>query len=193
VTAGDDSSVTLAWDPTGDDGDVGRPAVYLVHAAQSPLTDATFDIAPVQTVHPAGASGGESQRLMGLVRHARYWFAVQAMDSAGNRSGISNVVSTWVTPLAGRAFTLEPLARPAHAPVELLWQWAAAPPGAAHRIELFDLAGRLRRTLDAGTGTEGSVHWDGRDDDGRRAPAGVYFARFRSAGFETTTRLVLVR
>ncbi len=49
---------------------------------------------------------------------------------------------------------------------------------AARRIEIVDVAGRVMRILGHGERT-----WDGRDDGGRRVPAGVYFAR--SAGGRT--------
>lgn len=43
---------------------------------------------------------------------------------------------------------------------------------AAQRIEIVDAAGRVVRSLGHGACT-----WDGRDDGGRRVPAGAYFAR----------------
>lgn len=51
----------------------------------------------------------------------------------------------------------------------------------AAAIELIDLAGRRvwRRALPAGTL---QVEWDGRDDAGRAAASGVYFARLSDAG-----------
>ncbi len=47
------------------------------------------------------------------------------------------------------------------------------------RIRLYDVAGRLVRTLADRTVAPGAydARWDGRDDAGRAAPRGVYFAR----------------
>jgi hypothetical protein len=62
----------------------------------------------------------------------------------------------------------------------------ARPAGAAGRIELFDVSGRLRLRLDVPPGSTGAA-WDG------RAPAGVYFARFTDGSTECSTRIVKVR
>lgn len=67
-----------------------------------------------------------------------------------------------------------------------------ATPGRA-TVELFDAAGRRVRTLidaslDAGVH---QVEWDGADDSGNRAGAGVYFYRLTSGGSVQSRRLVL--
>jgi hypothetical protein len=67
-------------------------------------------------------------------------------------------------------------------------------PRAAHvRLELFDAAGRLVRTLvDSELAAAGhAVDWDGRDNAGRRLATGVYFARLEAAGTTQTRKLVL--
>ncbi len=59
-------------------------------------------------------------------------------------------------------------------------------------LELFDLAGRRVRTLVSEERAAGGhdVWWDGRDQAGQRAAAGIYFARMRAATFEARTRFV---
>jgi hypothetical protein len=62
-------------------------------------------------------------------------------------------------------------------------------------IEIFDLTGRLVRTLlsapvPAGAG---SVSWDGRGGEGRTLPAGVYLVRLRLAGKSVTQKVQLMR
>lgn len=59
-------------------------------------------------------------------------------------------------------------------------------PGAV--VDVFDVAGRLVRTLAA---AGGEARWDGSGLDGRRAPAGVYFGRESTRG--ATARVVLLR
>lgn len=46
-------------------------------------------------------------------------------------------------------------------------------------VTVHDVAGRVVRRIAAPSGT---AEWDGRAEDGRVLPAGVYFARFREAG-----------
>ncbi|MBN2169921.1 MAG: choice-of-anchor D domain-containing protein, partial [Candidatus Krumholzibacteriota bacterium] len=63
------------------------------------------------------------------------------------------------------------------------------------RLAVFDVAGRLVRTLHDGPATagDGSLIWDGRDDAGRPAGTGVYFVRMQAAGFAASRKLVLLR
>ncbi len=60
------------------------------------------------------------------------------------------------------------------------------------RLTVLDLAGRRLATLADGIETAGehSVSWSGRDAAGRRAPAGVYFARLEVGKVERGVRLV---
>ncbi len=63
------------------------------------------------------------------------------------------------------------------------------------RVDLFSVDGRRVRALlderrDAGLHT---VRWDGRDDSGRMAAAGIYFVRASAGGNGASTRIVLVR
>lgn len=64
-------------------------------------------------------------------------------------------------------------------------------PGRA-TLALYDLAGRRVRALLAGERPAGPqrVAWDGRDEGGREAAAGVYFARLEYGGRALTRRIV---
>jgi flagellar hook assembly protein FlgD len=55
----------------------------------------------------------------------------------------------------------------------------AAGTGATSVLAIYDVAGRIRRTLRLATGdtTARTLTWDGRDDSGDAVPAGIYFAR----------------
>ena len=70
--------------------------------------------------------------------------------------------------------------------------WAAGGPGRVV-LTVVDLAGRTVRTLidedrpSAGPGVE---EWDGRADDGRLVPAGVYWARLRWPGGADRRRII---
>jgi hypothetical protein len=67
--------------------------------------------------------------------------------------------------------------------------------GEAIRLAMFDASGRRVRTLIDRMLAPGAhrVTWDGRDEEGRPAPAGVYFARLHSRQGETSRKLVLTR
>jgi flagellar hook assembly protein FlgD len=68
--------------------------------------------------------------------------------------------------------------------------------GAARsEVTLFDVRGRLVRRIADGSYEAGlqSAVWDGRDGEGRRVAAGLYFLRAKSAGEERTLKLVVAR
>ena len=62
-------------------------------------------------------------------------------------------------------------------------------------VGVFDVAGRLVRTLHEGMMSAGqhTLTWDGRDDAGRRLGAGVYLVRFSAGGRIETRTVRLVR
>jgi YD repeat-containing protein len=64
------------------------------------------------------------------------------------------------------------------------------------KLRVFDLQGRLIRTLIHAEVLAPGRHdavWNGRDDTGRQAAAGVYFYRLEAGEFRETKRMVLVR
>jgi len=58
------------------------------------------------------------------------------------------------------------------------------------RLAVYDVAGRLIREVDRGVREAGSrtVFWDGADGNGRRAGAGVYFARLSIGATQVVAR-----
>ncbi len=70
------------------------------------------------------------------------------------------------------------------------------PQDAVVDVRVFDVAGRLVRTLaDAELQTAGpkSLTWNGRDDGGRDVASGVYFFRANIGGESMERRAVLLR
>ena len=63
------------------------------------------------------------------------------------------------------------------------------------RIEIFDMAGRIVRTLFSGDSTGGShsVSWNGDDGDGVPLAGGIYLIRIQSGGVSATRPCVLLR
>lgn len=62
-------------------------------------------------------------------------------------------------------------------------------------LEIFDITGRLVRTITAGTLSAGRHErvWDGRDDGGGRASSGVYICRLASGGRVATSKILLLK
>jgi hypothetical protein len=62
-------------------------------------------------------------------------------------------------------------------------------------VRIFDLTGRLVRTLVDETLLEGSYArlWDGRDQSGRQAASGAYYVRLEAAGELATRKIMLLK
>ena len=63
------------------------------------------------------------------------------------------------------------------------------------RVEVYDLQGRLVKTVFDGIGTPGvnEAVWTGTDEAGTEVGSGVYFLRLRADGQEHSSRMVLLR
>ena len=199
ITAHDDSSVTLAWTATGDDGLVGTPASYTLAASPSAIDVGNFDSAPVLFTRAAtiAAGGAESQTLTGLSPGQSYHFRLRATDHADLQSGLSNEVLATTDvggAIRGRVgIDVAVRGNPSGLPVTLDWQAANSAGAAGQSLSIHDLSGRLVRRLPVGNGANGSAQWDGRDGDGVSLRSGLYFVRLDSAGNHAQARLVLTR
>ncbi|HVL89167.1 MAG TPA: S8 family serine peptidase [Actinomycetota bacterium] len=90
-----ESSVTLSWTATGDDGAVGRASFYDIRYSTTPISAANFDAAtPVPNApEPLPSGSAESFAVTGLVPNTQHYFAVKAIDDGANYGPISNVPS----------------------------------------------------------------------------------------------------
>lgn len=71
----------------------------------------------------------------------------------------------------------------------------ALPRPTAVRLDVYDVSGRLVRTLVDETRPEGrhTVVWNGRRADGTPLPSGVYFMRLSAGDFQQSRKIVLMR
>ncbi|MFH1501813.1 MAG: FlgD immunoglobulin-like domain containing protein [Candidatus Eisenbacteria bacterium] len=69
----------------------------------------------------------------------------------------------------------------------------ALPRGAGGRLNVYDLSGRLVRTLWRGDGGERAVVWNGRDESGIPVGTGVYFVELSSPAGADRAKLVVLR
>jgi hypothetical protein len=92
VAAVTDTSVTLTWTATGDNGSVGRAGAYVLKHLGTTITESNFTAATVVPGLPAPQDAGltESFTVNGLDSTLLYYFAIRADDEDGNRSPVSN-------------------------------------------------------------------------------------------------------
>ena len=92
----------VQWTPTGDDGPHGAATAYEFRSAATPLTPETWDAATPATSSPT-PTGDHLQCLIDAPSAAApLYVALRAIDDAGNRSHLSNVVSA--SPAGGRTW-----------------------------------------------------------------------------------------
>jgi hypothetical protein len=92
VTAVTATDITLEWTASGDDGDKGTASSYQLKRSGSAIDASNF--AAATTVAgvpgPGGAGSAELFTVTGLDSNLTYYFALRAVDEAGNASPVSN-------------------------------------------------------------------------------------------------------
>jgi hypothetical protein len=175
------SSVTLQWTAPGDDGQFGVATRYEVRYATEPITAATWKAATVvaDTPHPQAAGKREKLKVKGLDSGTKYWFAVRAVDDAGNWSPLSNVPARTAPDPVFVAEAIQttlspPWPCPSRGPVQLAMTLAN---DSDVDVEVYDVGGRRLLWLAAGTYPAGTttLRWNFLDAMGRRMPIGTYF------------------
>ena len=64
------------------------------------------------------------------------------------------------------------------------------------RLNIFDVTGRLVRTLVDGKSLQAGPHtalWDGRDGAGRSVASGTYFARMEAGSWKQDARVTILK
>lgn len=115
-----------------------------------------------------------------------------AIDDVILYSGTTPIVGVGAGASSARLAFRTPWPNPSRDDVRLTLTLPASGPA---DVEVVDLAGRRVATLHRGAATAGalSLHWDGRNETGGVAPAGVYYARARVGGEIAETRFVRLR
>lgn len=68
----------------------------------------------------------------------------------------------------------------------------SSPVEAEIQISIFDISGRLMRTVPPGDGGEGSALWDGYDQYGRKMPGGIYICVLSAGSYSVLRKITLL-
>jgi hypothetical protein len=120
-------------------------------------------------------------------------FLVAPLDSTPARVRIGSVVGTGGAPSGHLpAPTVAAATNPVRGGVELR---ISSPDPGVQRLRVCDLAGRTIRRVDDGRFGAGSrsAYWNGRDDQGNKVPAGVYWLYLEANGRLARGRVVLLK
>ena len=190
-------ALVLRWsvpqDRAGASFRIWREEVGLVEPGAVPGPDAVpIVMESIGPVSPGGTDYIHHDLTAERGRRLAYWI----QDGAGEFAG------PWLGMRGGPADRprLRVLGNPFVTSARLVW---SAPSGTQVDISIYDAAGRRIRDLPANPPSavvspsmmRGEVVWDGRDQQGRSVPGGVYWARqiTRPHGDEQSVRLLRLR
>jgi hypothetical protein len=174
----------LRWDPC-EESDFQYFRVYR-------STDPGFEPGPGNLVDAtAGTEWTDPEYDVGGV-----YYKITALDHAGNESAPASPESTTgsdenPTP---RVFALHQNAPNPFNP-ETVIRYDVPAPGGTVNLSVYDVSGRLVRTLVDAVQTAGrhSVRWNGKNGQGLSVASGVYFCLMTAPGFAEQRKLVIVR
>ncbi len=119
-----------------------------------------------------------------------YFYKIAALSASGHEEllGVAQATAGGPVLLSVRRSKPNPFDRQAELSFTL-------PRASAVRLTISDVQGRRVRELVASSlpAGEHGARWDGRDDRGRRAATGIYFATLDAGGTVVRTRLALLR
>lgn len=84
-------AVRISWTSPGENGEQGVAAGYDVRYSDSPIHAGNFNAAEVapNSIYPGAPGSVEEMWVMGLAPQTDYWFALRALDEAGNAGPLS--------------------------------------------------------------------------------------------------------
>jgi len=153
-------------------------------APWQPVLDELFEPDGVQTY---GVSGARILAELNLSRRQRHQVRVIGRRPAGDVASAAIVI--YPDGGDGAAVRLgDPWPNPSPGLVRFLLEVPASGTGVLH---IYGLRGRRIQTLRYGPGQHLAV-WDGRDNDGARVAAGIYYLRLEGTGPVVTRKVVLI-
>ena len=173
--------IEFVWD-ANTEPDLESYRVYRGLARDFQAPNGDLVAAPVMPTWSMAAGGG-------------YYYRVTAVDHAGNES--PSVLADAVTAVAGQNAAQWVLHRNVPNPFNPSTKIAfETPVSGAVDLEIFDVRGRLVRTLLAGQSLSSGHHeytWNGIGDNRAPVASGVYLVRVRSGSWSATGRMTLAK
>ena len=197
----DGGAITFSWDPASDDTTPAAGLSYNLRVGSAPgAGDILSGMADVNTgyrrVVQLGNTNQRTSWTLHLPAEGDYFFSVQAIDASFLASPFAMEIATGVpegAPLP-RSFVLHAAApNPFNPRTTIRYD---LPHDARVKLRVYDIAGRLVRTLIAGqkiAAGQREAMWDGRDEAGRSLASGVYVCRLDVGEYQQAIRMTLLK
>ncbi|HEU4928292.1 MAG TPA: T9SS type A sorting domain-containing protein, partial [Candidatus Krumholzibacteria bacterium] len=183
------SNAKLDWSPSGiAEPDLHEYWIYRAESSGFPTDPAYFYMATADTFATDSAADPSLS----------FYYKVVAVDIHDNSSGDSNeaMIGATATDVGDDSPSIRSLTVLSNAPNPFSGTTEmriGLPSESDVTLEVYDVAGRrvAVRTLDRVSAGWQRLTFDGRDDEGKPLPSGVYFARVNAAGGSATRKLVV--
>jgi len=167
--------VELTWTAVGDDGTIGSASSYEIRYLTWQVTSDNWSgaVKCVAIPAPKPAKSNESFTVTKLDAGKRYYFAIKAIDDAGNKSPISNcadAVVQSVDPIAGNLSDVKAFPNPCRARDGGNAIFTNLTENC--EIKIYNIAGEFVRKINEQT--EGTAEWDLKNDEGEDVASGLY-------------------
>jgi len=195
--------VTLSWTAPGDDGNIGTATTYeLRYSLDSATLINNFESADAVPNVPLPKPAGEleSFTFSDLPFGPTFFIAMVAVDEAGNRSEVSNVVRVVTLSLdiddeleIPNNFSLsQNYPNPFNPSTTIEY---SIPSATDVRLVVYNVRGQAVATLVNEFQSAGNhqVQWDGNSESGIKAASGVYFYRLETKDQVETKKMILVK
>jgi len=167
--------VELTWTAVGDDGTIGSVSSYEIRYLTRQVTNDNWSGAAkcAAMPEPKPAKSNESFTVTKLDAGKRYYFAIKAIDDAGNKSPISNcadAIVQSVDPIAGNLSDVKAFPNPCRARDGGNAIFTNLTENC--EIKIYNIAGEFVRKINEQT--EGTAEWDLKNDGGEDVASGLY-------------------
>jgi len=212
------NNVAVTWHDPGPSPDYGSTASWEIRYWNVPIYDWNFDDAiPGGVVTNQGVTGWTyCHEIGGLSQCANYYFALRSNFACDGISPISTLqrqtqcvsghvvicdnpsrmirAATDAAPAPDALALASPSPNPADGDVTLACSIPVGLAGQSFSAGVYDVTGRLIRTLERGAARSGRIqwHWDRRSDSGEAMRAGVYFVHI-AIGEVRLSKTILLR
>lgn len=196
--------ITVSWTAPADNGTPGKAAAYDLRYATSPISEANWNSAMQASFVPSPSDPGstDSCTITALSPAVTYYIALKSVDSSGNWSDISNVLSATTSIALGTddGHTGLPtdfqLSQNYPNPFNASTQIKYSLPRTTHvNITVFNVAGQHVTTIidDLESAGNHAIVWEAYSADGNPLPSGIYFYRIQAGHFLATKKMVLLK